>query len=522
MAINRTNRFIDFLCRSSVHDGIGRTDGELLHTFIHEKDGAALAALVRRHGPMVWGVCSRMLHSHHDAEDTFQATFLVLVQKAATLPDRETVGNWLYGVAQQTAVRMRALAARRGVRERQVAAMPEPTLAEEYVWNDLQPILDEELARLPDKYRVLIVLCDLAGNTRKEVARQLKIPEGTVASRLATARTMLAKRLSRRGVVVSGVLLGTTLSSHAASACVPMPVVSSTVKAATLVAVENSVVAGVVSPTVASLIQAVTKAMFMSKVKSVLAAVLVAGLVLCGTGVAMLLVSEEAVAVAQQPPGATAKAADDAKKTPAAVPAKGKLDALQQKLVGTWIGQGPCVGNTVFQADGTYHSYGYGPGAGHFESGTWKIDWSELPPTLVLNPLPTEATEADDPKETPYHLIKLNDKHLYFRWSKHSDARIEQHRRGTEMDDVTIRINILNSAVQRFLGNQKHGAGVNLPPTLQTLVDTKVLPSSKSLLDPWGKEFRYDLSGKHHKGKKPDIWTETKDKKIIGNWPEEK
>jgi RNA polymerase sigma factor (sigma-70 family) len=225
-----------------------------------------------------------MLRSHHDAEDAFQAVFLVFVQKATTLPDKQTVGNWLYGVAHQTAVRMRALAAKRGVRERQVAVMPERTSAEQCVWNDLQPILDEELARLPDKYRSLIVLCDLEGKTRKDVAQQLDIAEGTVASRLATARTMLAKRLSRRGVVLSGMLLGTMLSSHAASAYVPVAVVSTTIKAAVLVAAGTGV-AGAASPTVASLITGVTKAMFMSKIKSVMAVVLVAALLLGGVGI---------------------------------------------------------------------------------------------------------------------------------------------------------------------------------------------------------------------------------------------
>src|SRR5439155_6991041 len=133
-------------------------------------------ALVRRHGPMVWGVCSRMLGNHHDAEDAFQASFLVFVQKAPTLPDKEMVGNWLYGVAHQTAVRLRALVAKRGAREKQVEVMPEAKSSEQYVWNDLKAVLDEELACLPDKYRILIVLCDLEGKTRKEVACQLAIP----------------------------------------------------------------------------------------------------------------------------------------------------------------------------------------------------------------------------------------------------------------------------------------------------------------------------------------------------------
>ena len=111
--------------------------------------------------------------------------------------------NWLYGVAYQTAMKTRAVIAKRRVRERQVTVMPEPQVVDDDQWSDLQPLLDQELARLPDKYRVAIVLCDLEGRTRKEVARQLHLPEGTVASRLARARTMLARRLSRRGLAIT-------------------------------------------------------------------------------------------------------------------------------------------------------------------------------------------------------------------------------------------------------------------------------------------------------------------------------
>ena len=196
-------------------DGDGLTDGELLARFLGIRDEDAFAALVRRHAPMVWGVCRRRLN-HHDAEDAFQATFLVLVRKAAGVP-RQAVANWLYGVARQTAVRLRAAAAKRGRRETQVVNMPEPTLAEvrDADWHS---VLDEELGRLPDHYRGVIVLCDLEGMTRKEAARQLGIPEGSVASRLARARAMLAKRLARRGVVLSGGALAAALSADSASA----------------------------------------------------------------------------------------------------------------------------------------------------------------------------------------------------------------------------------------------------------------------------------------------------------------
>src|SRR5262245_27696703 len=209
MPTSPLNRVIQHLLADLRPDGDGRNDGELLARFLRSRDDDALAALVRRHAPMVWGVCCRLLYNHHDAEDAFQATFLVLVKKAPEVP-RQAVANWLYGVARQTAVRLRALAAKRGRRERQVVNMPELEDRSQgsgvrgQDWNDLRSVLDEELGRLPDHYRGVVVLCDLEGMTRKEAARQLAIPEGSVASRLARARVLLAKRLTRRGVGWSG------------------------------------------------------------------------------------------------------------------------------------------------------------------------------------------------------------------------------------------------------------------------------------------------------------------------------
>src|SRR5262245_49217145 len=180
-----------------------RLDAALLERFVAAGDEAAFAGLVERHGPMVLGVCRRVLHNHHDAEDAFQATFLVLARKAASVRPRDLVGNWLHGVAYHTALKARSAADRRRAREREAAPMPRPEAAHE-LWQRLEPLLDQELHALPDHYRVPIVLCDLEGKTRKEAARQLGWAEGTVASRLARARGLLAKRLGRHGLALSG------------------------------------------------------------------------------------------------------------------------------------------------------------------------------------------------------------------------------------------------------------------------------------------------------------------------------
>src|SRR5437879_7311196 len=131
-----------------LRDGAGLTDQQLLEDYISRRDEAALAALVQRHGPMVWGVCRRVLSNYHDAEDAFQATFLVFVRRAASITSPELLANWLYGVAHQTALKARATTAKRRARERQVANMPEPAVTEGDLWHDLQPLLDQELSRL--------------------------------------------------------------------------------------------------------------------------------------------------------------------------------------------------------------------------------------------------------------------------------------------------------------------------------------------------------------------------------------
>jgi len=300
MATSDLSEVIQHLRRAVLlRAGAGLTDGQLLENYISRRDEAALADLVRRHGPMVWGVCRRVLQNYHDAEDAFQATFLVLVRKAAAVVPREMVANWLYGVAHQTALKARATASKRKVRERQMTEMPEPAPVGQDPWCELQPLLDEELSRLPDIYRIVVVLCDLEGKTRKAAARQLGVPEGTVAGRLARARVMLAKRLTRRGLALSAGALGAVFSQNLARASVPTSVVCSTIKAACLLAA--GLAAGVISNEVAALTQGVLRTMLLTKLKIVGTALLAVFVLALGTATLMPRTS------AQEQPKASAE-----------------------------------------------------------------------------------------------------------------------------------------------------------------------------------------------------------------------
>jgi RNA polymerase sigma factor (sigma-70 family) len=305
-------------------DGAGLTDGQLLEAFISRRDEAALAALVRRHAPMVWGVCRRVLRHHQDAEDAFQATFLVLVRKATSVVPREMVANWLYGVAHQTALKAKATGARRIARERQVLNMSHHEVVEQGPSDDLQLLLDRELSCLSASYRAVIVLCDLEGKTRKEAARQLGWPEGTVAGRLARARVQLARRLTRQGVVVSGGALAAFLAQGAASAGVPDAVLSSTIKVATLFAAWETSLPGPIAASVTALTEGMLKGMLLSKVKMALTAVLL--LAALGLGGCLLMTRAPFRSAAAQEGD---KAAND---EPAAEPSLGEFKELKPVL----------------------------------------------------------------------------------------------------------------------------------------------------------------------------------------------
>jgi RNA polymerase sigma factor (sigma-70 family) len=204
------------------------SDGDLLNQFLVERDEGAFATIVERHGPMVLGVCRRIMGSAADVEDTFQATFLVLVRKAPTLTAQAVLGDWLHGVARRVALKARSALARRRLKEATAARVESQP---QEVRNDWLPLLDEEVGRLPEKYRLVVVLCDLQCQTRVETARQLGWPEGTVAARLSRGRALLAKRLLRRALVVAGGLMP-TLTGDFATGAVPTPLLMATVRLA--------------------------------------------------------------------------------------------------------------------------------------------------------------------------------------------------------------------------------------------------------------------------------------------------
>jgi RNA polymerase sigma factor (sigma-70 family) len=318
MPATSMSEVIQHLRSAALRNGAGLTDGQLLERFVGRREPADLEALVVRHGPMVWGVCRRLLRTEQDAEDAFQATFLVLVRKAASVSPPGRVGNWLYGVAYQTALKARATRAKRAVREGAVEDMPEPAASEPEPWAELQPLLDRELKGLPEKYRTALVLCEQEGKTVREAAQELGCPDGTVASRLARSRELLARRLSRRGALVTSGSLAGVLAKQAASASVPPAVLSSTVKAVTLVAAGRTAAAGLISARVAALAEGAVKTVLVNKLKGLATAPFAAGAIALTWGV-----------VAGQAPGLRGDAKAGARAGPS-VGAKDKLSGTRQ------------------------------------------------------------------------------------------------------------------------------------------------------------------------------------------------
>jgi RNA polymerase sigma factor (sigma-70 family) len=266
----------------------GLTDAELLERFLSrtgEAAEAAFAALVDRHGPMVMRVCRSILRERNDAEDAFQATFLVMVRRAQSIRNKNSVVSWLYGVALRVASCQKGAAARRRKHER-VAALRAGICVEDEHRDDLGAVLHKELDRLPRKYRDPMILCYFENLSHEQAARRLHWPVGTVRSRLARGREQLRGRIIRRGLAPSAVLVEAVLQAETARIVIPSALANATVRAAVHCASGNSVVTGVITTSVMSLIEGATNVMFISKLKT--------------TALAFGLLATTALVVAQQ------------------------------------------------------------------------------------------------------------------------------------------------------------------------------------------------------------------------------
>ena len=300
------------------------SDGELLNRFSTSREETAFAALVQRHGRMVWGVCRHVLSHEQDAEDVFQATFLVLAQKAGAIRDRQAVGSWLHGTAYRLALRAKRDAATRRAHERRGQCMPREKTFSESALREALALVYEEVQGLPDKHRAAFVLCCLEGKTLAEAARQLGWKEKTVSSAVSRARQQLRVRLVRRGVALTAAMCAIPLAQQAASAAVPAMLLKSTVTGALTCTLGKGATTAAMSAGVATLVQGATKSMSTMKLKTATVLFLVLGIGAAGLAIR----SHQAIAAQQADREQHAAAEPTAKERPqpAARPAKPKAN----------------------------------------------------------------------------------------------------------------------------------------------------------------------------------------------------
>ena len=319
-AVRQFQRLLD------VGTSVGLTDDELLARFVRHRDQASFESLVERHGPMVVSVCRGMLDDPNDAQDAFQATFLVLVRKSSSIRSGTSLGSWLYRVAYNMAIQINTDAARRKRLERRAAEMVIPIERKDAGGADLVPALYEEVNRLPEKYRLPVVLCHLEEMTHAQAARQLGWTEGMVRSRVARAREALRRRLVRRGMALSAPAVALALSERSASAalCAVPPVwLDGTVKAAMAIAAGQTAAAGAVSASAVVLSERMIRSMTMTKLKLTAAAMLCAGGAAC-VGAALVAAVPQQAAMRED-------SASSAAGAPAAKVAAGTLGQVDEK-----------------------------------------------------------------------------------------------------------------------------------------------------------------------------------------------
>jgi RNA polymerase sigma factor (sigma-70 family) len=312
-----------------------QTDRQLVGQFLAQREEAVFEAILRRHGAMVYRVCWRVLRQAQDTEDAFQATFLLLAQKLRTVRNHDSLASWLHGVAHRVALQAKARAASRRRHERR-ATMPQVERPADLSAEELLVVLDAELAKLPDKWRLPLILCYLEGRTQEESARQLGWSMSTLRRRLEEARDALGRRLKGRGLVWSAAVSAVLLSDCVASASPPHGLVTSTIEAAASVAAGKTV-AIVASARVAALMEGVTKAMFLSKLKAIIGVAVILGLIVTGATV----LCRTTAAGTNPPPAAEAPVKPAAKpEQKQEKPAKEPFTAWGQEVGGLQAGLG--------------------------------------------------------------------------------------------------------------------------------------------------------------------------------------
>jgi RNA polymerase sigma factor (sigma-70 family) len=347
---------IDRLYRDGTLSGLG--DGQLLERYISQGDEAAFEALVNLHGPMVLGLCRRVLRDPRDIEDAFQATFLILVRKASTIRDRLHLSNWLYGVAYRVARRARTNTLRRRDREIAVENLEASAAPETADILGIGPVLDQELNRLPRKYRAPLILCYLKGHTHDQAAEELECPVGTVRSRLARGRDLLRRRLTSRGHAPTAAILGaeTGLPVRLLTEAVPPALVSATVDAALGIGASKTIQAGAASASALALTQGVLTTMKLVQLKLIGLAILATSLSAGGV-VAVAYAASQNPKDAPDTNGVLLNAADPQEKTVGApVPMEDRLKAVEEKLDAILKRSGTASASTASEAADPFRS----------------------------------------------------------------------------------------------------------------------------------------------------------------------
>jgi RNA polymerase sigma factor (sigma-70 family) len=366
------------------------SDAWLLERFLVHRDGDAFAALVERHGPLVLGVCRRILPQEQDAADAFQATFLILVRKSHTVHRQQSLAAWLHTVAQRVAWSARAGIGRRRAVEQQVGdlrqaeeeqspagARQDGDPARQAQRRELTILVEQEVGRLPEKYRAPLVLCDLQGRTHTEAAHELGLPQGSVSRHLERGRELLRQRLASRGLGVGAVALAGLLAEHAGAA-VPAAWAQTAATAANLWVNGTALPAGLITPQAMTLTQGVLQAMWFKKLKLLVLGIAAAGLLAGAAGVFGFAAAGAGPDPARSPQAEDKKAPDQKPQEAAPAPvlrfsATEKMQEKQNVMIiacvksgGLFFGPG---GDTVFVQRGGGGAFAGGFGAGGLNGG---------------------------------------------------------------------------------------------------------------------------------------------------------